>query len=130
MDDTHRSITLTIADGRVEATNRRGATLAIDPDGVTGFTPVELFLAAIGSCGGIDVDLLMRKQRDPVERMGLTVDGHKVDHRMQDLRVTYDLDGEHDPAKVTRAMTRTAEDLCTVSRTLAIASPVAHEVVT
>ena len=126
--DTHRSITLTVDGGRVEATNRHGATLHIDPDGRTGFTPVELFLAAIGSCGGIDVDLLMRKQRDPVDRMSLTVEGHKVEQRMRDLRVTYELDGEHDPRKVARAVTRTAEDLCTVSRTLATASPVSHEV--
>ena len=126
--DTHRSITLTVDEGRVEATNRHGATLHIDPDGRTGFTPVELFLAAIGSCGGIDVDLLMRKQRDPVDRMSLTVEGHKVEHRMRDLRVIYELDGEHDPRKVARAVTHTAEDLCTVSRTLATASPVTHEV--
>jgi putative redox protein len=126
--DTHRSITLTLADGVVEATNRRGATLLIHPDGTHGFTPVELFLAAIGSCGAIDVDLLMRKQRDPVARMTLTVEGHKVDARMTDLRVTYDLAGDHDPRKVERAVSKTAEDLCTVSRTLATASPVTHEV--
>jgi len=126
--DTHRSITLTLADGMVEATNRRGATLLIHPDGTHGFTPVELFLAAIGSCGAIDVDLLMRKQRDPVARMLVTVEGHKVDARMRDLRVTYELDGDHDPRKVHRAVTKTGEDLCTVSRTLAATSPVTHEV--
>lgn len=122
--DTERSITVHVRDGRIEAVNRRGARLTIDLDGADGFTPVELLLASLGTCGAADVELLMRKQRDPVTSMDVEVTGHKVDHRMQDMQVIYALDG--DPRKVERALTKTGEDLCTVSRTLRRGSPVTH----
>lgn len=112
----------------VVATNRHGATIAIDPSGETGFTPVELLLAALGSCGAVDVALLMRKQRDPVGSMRIEVEGEKDDARMTWLRVRYHLEGKHDPAKVDRAITKTSEDLCSVSRTIRMSAPVEHVV--
>jgi putative redox protein len=124
--ETERSVTVHVRDGKTEAVNRRGARLRIDPDGVDGFTPVELLLASLGSCGAIDVELLMGKQRDPVEEMTVTVTGHKIDHRLHDLRVTYVVAGEHDPRKIDRALTKTGDDLCTVSRTLRSGAEVAH----
>ncbi|MEX0984387.1 MAG: OsmC family protein [Actinomycetota bacterium] len=127
--DRLRRITMTSdGDGAVVATNRSGATIAIDPSGETGFTPVELLLAALGSCGAVDVALLMRKQRDPVGAMRIEVEGEKDDARMTWLRVRYHLEGEHDPAKVDRALTKTSEDLCSVSRTIRMSAPVEHVV--
>jgi uncharacterized OsmC-like protein len=127
--DGHRRITMQ-ADGHgaAVATNRRGVELTIDPQGEHGFTPVELLLAALGSCGAIDIALLMRKQRDPVRSMAIEVDGEKDDHRMTWLRVTYTFEGEHDARKLDRALTKTAEDLCSVSRTIRAATPVEHVV--
>ena len=128
--DGLRRITMT-ADGHgaAVATNRHGVELTIDPQGEHGFTPVELLLAALGSCGAIDVALLMRKQRDPVRSMTIEVDGEKAaDHRMTWLRVSYAFEGEHDPAKLDRALTKTAEDLCSVSRTIRAGTPVEHRV--
>jgi uncharacterized OsmC-like protein len=126
--ETERSVTVHVRDGRTEAVNRRGARLPIDPDGVDGFTPVELLLAALGGCGAIDVELLMDKQRDPVEEITLTVTGHKIDHRLHDLSVIYAFAGEHDPRKIDRALTKTGDDLCTVSRTLRLGADVGHTI--
>jgi uncharacterized OsmC-like protein len=124
---TLRRISLHLdADGCI-ATNGRGATLCIDPDGLDGFTPVELLLAALGSCGAVDVELLMRKQRDPIEAMDVEVTAHKVETRLHDLRVTYAMTGEHDPRKVDRSLTQTSDNLCTVSRTLRSGAEVVHE---
>lgn len=123
--DTLRRISITAdEDGTITATNRRGITLPVDPDGMDGFTPVELLLAALGSCGVVDLALLMRKQRDPIGSMIVEVEGEKVDMRMTWLRVTYHLDEPHDPVKLERARSKAAEDLCTVSRTLSC--PVEH----
>ena len=113
-------------EGAAVATNRHGATLSIDPSGEQGFTPVELLLAALGSCGAIDVALLMRKQRDPVRAMEIAVEGEKVGHQMSWLRVTYAIEGQHDARKLERALTKTAEDLCSVSRTIRAGTPVEH----
>jgi uncharacterized OsmC-like protein len=127
--DTMRRISMTLeADDIVVATNRHGTTLRIDQEGLTGFSPLELLLAALGSCGAVDVALLMRKQRDPVGTMTVEVQGEKVDTRMQWLRVTYRFGEDHDQRKVDRAVTKTAEDLCSVSRTIRMSAPVDHVV--
>jgi uncharacterized OsmC-like protein len=126
--DGLRRIDMTFSDDAVEAVNGHGATLRIDPDGVEGFTPVELLLAALGSCGAVDVQLLMRKQRDPITSMRLEVDAEKAEQRLSWMRVTYHLDDGHDPAKVDRALRWTGETLCTVSRTIRGSAPVEHVV--
>jgi len=125
----NRHLTMTSdGHGSVVATNRHGVTLAVDPEGKNAFSPLELLLAALGSCGAVDVAMLMRKQRDPIDSMTIEVDGDKEDARMTWLRVTYRFDREHDPAKLARALTKTAEDLCSVSRTIRMSAPVSHEV--
>ena len=98
----------------------------VDLNGVLGLSPLELLLASLGSCSAVDFALLMRKQRDPVEPLRIEVDGDKEDTRMQWLRVTYHVHVGPDPIKVERARSKTATDLCTVSRTLSDGCPVEH----
>lgn len=127
----NRHLTLTVLDeDTVEARTATGVTLTIDRHGAKGPTPIELLLAALGSCGAIDFAELMRKQRDPVTPFVVHVDGEKEDMRMAWLRTTYVLTGDHDSRKVERARAKTDEDLCSVSRTLRAGSQVVHEVTT
>jgi uncharacterized OsmC-like protein len=127
--DGNRHMSITANDEwSMTAVNRNGVELTIDGKGVHGFTPLELFMAALGSCGAIDFALLMTKQRDPVTPFTLDVDGLKEDHKMQWMRVTYHLEGDPDVIKVERARVKTATDLCTVSRTLSNGCPVEHVV--
>jgi uncharacterized OsmC-like protein len=74
----------------------------------------------------VDFSLLMKKQRDPVEPLRIEVDGDKEDQRMQWLRVTYHVHEGADERKVERSRSKVADDLCTVSRTLADGTPVEH----
>lgn len=115
-------------DGTVTAANRHGATTTIDANGERGLTPVELLLAALGSCGAVDMVELMRKQRTPVTPLTVEVDGDKGEHAMEWLRVTYRPPTPVDPVKLERARTKTADDLCTVSRTLVRGCPIEHAV--
>ena len=115
-------------DGTVLVTNKHGTQLVADPDGVRGLSPLELLLAALGSCSAGDFALLMRKQRAPIEPFRVEVDGDKEDTRLQWLRVTYHVGEDLDATKVERARSKTAADLCTVSRTLADGCPVEHVV--
>ena len=124
--DGNRSITLTAHDdGTVTAENRHGAAVTVDGKGERGFTPLELFLASLGSCSAVDFVELMRKQRAPVTPLAVTVEGQKEDQRMLWLRVSYLVDTDVVEAKAQRALTKT-EGLCTVSRTLTNGSPVEH----
>jgi len=125
----NRHLEMTVnPDDTVTVTNKHGTKLTVDQNGLLGLSPLELLLAALGSCSAVDFALLMRKQRDPVEPLRIEVDGDKEDTRMQWLRVTYHVDEERDPIKVERARSKTATDLCTVSRTLADGCPVEHVV--
>lgn len=123
----NRHLEMTVhTDDTVTVTNKHGTQLTVDVNGILGLSPLELMLAALGSCSAVDFALLMRKQRDPVEPLRIEVDGDKEDTRMQWLRVSYHVHGEPDPVKVERARSKTATDLCTVSRTLADGCPVEH----
>jgi putative redox protein len=125
--DGNRHVTMTVdATRSITAVNRNGIQLTIDPEGEHGFSPLELFLTALGSCSAVDLALLMKKQRDPVTPFSVDVDGLKEDTRMEWLRVTYSIDREADPRKLERARVKTAEDLCTVSRTLSSGCSVEH----
>ena len=125
----NRHLEMTVnPDDTVTVTNKHGTQLTVDQNGLLGLSPLELLLAALGSCSAVDFALLMHKQRDPVEPLRIEVDGDKEDTRMQWLRVTYHVDEERDPIKVERARSKTATDLCTVSRTLADGCPVEHVV--
>lgn len=132
--DTHRSVELTrIGEHRFKATNRRGGVLPIgegdDPD----FTPVELLLAAIAGCAAIDVDYITGK-RSPAESFDIHVEGEKVrddqGNHLTDLRVVFDLtfpEGEAGDAArgvLQSAIERSRDRICTVSRTVALPSPV------
>ena len=132
--DTHRFVELTrIGEHRFKATNRRGGVLPIgegdDPD----FTPVELLLAAIAGCAAIDVDYITGK-RSPAESFDIHVEGEKVrddqGNHLRDLRVVFDLtfpEGEAGDAArgvLQSAIERSRDRICTVSRTVALPSPV------
>jgi len=125
----NRHVTMAATSTRsITAVNRNGIELSVDPEGEHGFTPLELFMTALGSCSAVDLALLMKKQRNPVTPFTIDVDGLKQDARMQWLRVTYHIEDGSDPRKLERARIKTAEDLCTVSRTLSSGTTVEHVV--
>jgi uncharacterized OsmC-like protein len=132
-DDTHRSVELVrTAAGRFRATNTRGVSIDIGGDG--DFSPVELLLAAIGGCSGMDVDIFTTRRAEPT-MFEMTVAGEKVrdegGNHMTDLVVTYRVrfpDGaEGDAARtiLPDAIQRSHDRLCTVSRTVELPTPVA-----
>lgn len=123
----NRHLRMTVnPDETVTVTNKHGTELLVDIDGKRGLSPLELLLAALGACSAVDFAILMRKQRDPVEPLRLEVDGDKEEQRMQWLRVTYHVHEGADERKVERSRSKVADDLCTVSRTLASGTPVEH----
>lgn len=128
MDANRRLSLVANEDGTVVVTNRHGTQITVDLHGKRGLTPLEMLLAALGSCSAVDIVELMRKQRDPVTPLAVDVEGLKDDQRMQWLRVTYHVGAEVDERKFERARSKTAEDLCTVSRTLTHGCPVEHVV--
>ena len=132
--DPHRTVTITrTSPGRFSAVNGRGGTLEFGTGDVDDFTPVELFLAAVGGCTAVDVDILTTRRAEP-ESFVVQVGGEKVrdedGNRMEDLSVTFRLkfpegeSGDAARAILPEAVQRSRDRLCTVSRTVERGTPV------
>jgi putative redox protein len=118
---------------RFTATNSRGGQIDIGPASSPEFTPVELLLAAIVSCGGIDLDLVTRRRSEPdhfVGRAEATKVRDELGNRLVDIRVTFDVrfpdgdDGDAAREVMPRTIQQISDRLCTVSRTIEVGTPV------
>ena len=137
--DSHRTVTITrTSAGRYTAANGRGGRLEFGTGDVDDFTPVELFLAAIGGCTAVDVDILTTRRAEP-DSFVVQVDGDKVrdegGNRMEELSLTFRLrfpEGEGGDAARTllpEAVQRSHDRLCTVSRTVELGTPISTRIV-
>lgn len=137
--DSHRMVTITrTAAGRYTASNGRGGVLDFGKDPVDDFTPVELFLASIGGCTAVDVDILTTRRAEP-ESFVVVVEGEKNEggeggNRMEELSVTFRVrfpqgaGGDAARALLPDALERSHGRLCTVSRTVELGTPVATRI--
>lgn len=119
--------------GRMLARNERGSSLAVGMGEDCDFTPVELLLVAIAGCTAIDVDLITGKRSAPEE---FAVDASAVKIRDQqgirlvelgvDFTVRFpDTDaGRAAEDVLQRAILASHDRICTVTRTVEVASPV------
>ena len=134
-DDTHRIVSLERVDtGVYRATNARGAELTFGSMDETGFSPVELLLAAIGGCSAVDVDVVTGRRAEP-DRFEVVVEAEKVrddagGNILRDVRMTFRLafpdgeDGDRARELAPRAVRTSHDRTCTVSRTVEAATPV------
>jgi len=137
--DTHRQVTIErIANSRYTVTNERGGTITIGSGDGTDFTPVELLLTAIGGCTAIDVDILTSRRAEPdsfvVDVGAEKVRDDKGRNQLADIVVTFRIsfpDGEGGGkarALLPEAVRRSHEQLCTVSRTVELGTPIASRI--
>jgi uncharacterized OsmC-like protein len=133
-EETHRSVSLTRTHrGHYEAVNPRGGRLHLGSGDDESFTPVELLLTAIAGCSAIDVDFITSKRSEPA-RFELRMTADKVrdeqGNHLTDMVLTFDVAFPEDEAgaaaaAVLESAVKASHDrLCTVSRTVEIATPV------
>lgn len=99
-----------------------GASKSIGGD-ESGFRPMELVLAAIASCAGIDAINILRKSRVDFTGMDIEVNGDRNPDAMPspftEIRVVYKIHGSGiDRAKAERAVSLAHEKYCSVSASL------------
>jgi uncharacterized OsmC-like protein len=137
--DTHRQVTMErIANSRYTVTNERGGTMTIGSGDGTDFTPVELLLTAIGGCTAIDVDILTSRRAEPdsfvVDVGAEKVRDDKGRNQLADIVVTFRISfpdgegGDKARALLPEAVRRSHEQLCTVSRTVELGTPIASRI--
>lgn len=107
----------------LQATNEDGLTVETDGSEAigghnAGMRPMQLVLAAVGSCSSIDVIMLLQKQRQDLKDIRIAVTGTRRDEEPRiftAIHVTYTLVGNIDEKKAERACRLSMEKMCSVS---------------
>lgn len=97
-----------------------------------GVRPMQLLLMGLGGCSGIDIVNILRKQKQPVKSLKITVDGKRkkdvVPALFETIEVTFLLEGELDAAKVLRAADLSMQKYCSVTKILEKTADVTYSV--
>lgn len=112
---------------RFVATDSRGHSIVLDASKQvvgedSGFSPLQLLLAALGGCTGIDIVDLMRKQRQQVDGLEIIVSGERVEEPprvYKNIHVEYRINGKNIKEQaVQRAIKLSEEKYCSVGAML------------
>jgi len=112
-----------------------GHSLVMDADDNAGghndgFRPMELLLVGFGGCSGMDVISILRKKRQSVSGLEITVQGEKAEHAPQvykEVHIEYIVKGKGvEKEAVERAIALSLDKYCSVGATLAKAGTIKH----
>lgn len=88
----------------------------------SGFRPMQLLLAALGSCSAIDVISILKKQRQTIDKFRIEVTGERekdaTPSLWKEVSVTFFLSGVIDVEKAIKAADLSIEKYCSVAETL------------
>lgn len=110
-----------------EASNENGNKVHIDasPDiGGTnqGMRPMQMLLAAFGGCSSIDIVNILKKQKQPLRDIKITVSGEREEGVIPSLFVKvhahFRLFGKVDEDKAAKAVSLSVDKYCSVAKTL------------
>jgi putative redox protein len=119
----------------MEAGNEAGNTIHIDasPDiGGTnqGMRPMQLLLAALGGCSSIDLINILKKQRQELKDIKITITGEREKEVTPSLyteaHIHFKLYGDLDTEKVEKAVALSVEKYCSVAKTLEKTAKITH----
>lgn len=114
-------------DFMMEARNEKGKSVIMDagPDDGghdNGVRPMQMLLAAMGGCSSIDVISILRKQREDLKDIKITVTGEREKGVTPSLythvNAHFKLYGNLTPEKVDRAIALSVNKYCSVAKTL------------
>lgn len=87
-----------------------------------GFRPMELLLAGLGGCSGIDIVNVLTKQKEPLEDIKIRIHATRKDAEMPPIfahiTIEFELTGNLNTEKVERALALTFEKYCSVANIL------------
>ncbi len=122
-------------DFHLEAVNENGNILHIDasPDiggTMKGMRPMQLLLAAMGGCSSIDIINILKKQKQKLEDIKITVTGERekdaVPALYTEVHAHFKLYGNLDQDKVKKAVSLSVEKYCSVAKTLEATAKVTY----
>jgi putative redox protein len=119
----------------LEAVNEQGKTVHLDasPDiGGTnqGMRPMQMLLSAMGGCSAIDVINILKKQKEPLRDIKITVTGEREKDAVPSLFVEvhahFRLYGDIDHDKASRAISLSVDKYCSVAKTMSHKAKITH----
>lgn len=119
----------------MEAENDTGRTLRMDasPDiggGNLGMRPMQVLLSALAGCSAIDVINILRKQKQPLTDIRITITGEREKDATPapfvDAHIHFKLYGDIDAAKAGKAVSLAVEKYCSVGKTIERTTTVTH----
>lgn len=111
----------------MEASNDDGCKIETDGapkigGGNKGMRPMQLLLAAAGSCSSIDVISILKKMKQDIKDLQIEVNGEreadKVPSLFTDIHIHFKLTGDLDEERVSRAIELSMTKYCSVVKTL------------
>lgn len=126
MSGPMRVVLCQVGTAAFEAQSPDGTSLTIDgsPDiggEGRGMRPMEVLLTALASCSAMDVLHILRKQRQPIEHLEISVEGHRKDAVpavYERIHLVFTARGEVADNKLQRATALSVEKYCSVGLSL------------
>ena len=126
-------------DFNFHASNEDGNSVSIDGAPAIGghnlgMRPMQLLLAALGSCSAIDIISILRKQKQEIDSFEIEVDGEREPVGIEGyslfktIEVHFILKGKIDPDKADRAVKLSMEKYCSVTKTLEPTAAITYKV--
>lgn len=117
----------TTGDFGMTITDQKGHSMIIDiPEDQgglgSGFRPMQTLLAALCGCSSVDVVSILKKQRQDLKSLKISVDGEREKGKEPsvwvELDVVFEMTGELDPSKAFRAAELSINKYCSVAETM------------
>jgi putative redox protein len=111
----------------MEAVNEQGNKLEMDASPEIGGTnqgmrPMQLLLAAMGGCSSIDLINILKKQKQPLKDLKVTVTGERekdvIPSLYTEVHAHFRLFGDLNNDKVQKAVSLAVDKYCSVAKTL------------
>ena len=97
-----------------------------------GFRPMQLVLAGMASCSCLDIQMILNKQREPIEGLRARISGRRATDEVpavfRAIHVDYVVLGDVDPAKAERAASLSVEKYCSVAKMLEATATITYSV--
>ena len=109
------------AEQRFDATDASGASLTLDGDTKSGFSPTEALLSSLAACMGIDVVVILEKMRVGFQGLSITIEGERMaepPRYFNRMRLQFRIRGGVPRDKAERAVKLSFEKYCSVFHTL------------
>jgi len=109
------------------SSNEDGLTVETDGSPAIGggnkaMRPMQMVLAAVASCSSIDIVMILKKQRQQLDDIKVTVEGKRVEGQVPavftDIHIHFKLIGTIQEKKAERAVKMSMEQYCSVSKML------------